>query len=252
MTAIKNHVLGRGKIYFDPFVTGTETLTGEDHLGNTPSFGITVETQKVDHYSAEEGIRNKDLSVTSQVDFNGAFVTDNIILPNVARFFLGSSATLSQAGETATSEGITVVQGRYYQLGRTAALISGKRNVSAVAITGSVEGTDFSVEATLGRLYVIPGGNIADDSTVTVTYDVAAHSRTQVISGNDLLYGALRFIAFNGVGDDTDFYMPKVSLRPNGEYALKGEDWQQMGFSLEILQLGTNPHILSDGRPFTP
>ena len=52
-----NQTLGRGKLYFDPFVSGTENTTGERYLGNTPSFGLTVETQEIEHYSAEEGLR---------------------------------------------------------------------------------------------------------------------------------------------------------------------------------------------------
>ncbi len=245
-----NIVLGRGELFFDPFVPGTEILTGERPLGNTPAFSLSVETQTLDHFNSDRGLRVKDLSVTLETNYSANFTTDNINADNVAMFFFGTTATLSQAAEVGNSDTLTVKQGRYYQLGQSPALISGKRNVTNVAITGSVEGTDFTVDATLGRLYIVPGGNIADDSTITVTYDVNAHSRSQVLSGSDQVYGALRFIAHNGVGEDKDFYMPKVSLSPNGEYALKGDDWQQISFNVEILRLGTNPNILVDGRPY--
>jgi hypothetical protein len=44
-----------------------------------------------------------------------------------------------------------------------------------------------------------------------------------------------------------------VRLSPNGEYALKGDEWQQMSFNLDIQKLNdTTESIYVDGRPFTP
>ena len=251
-----NHVLGKGELHFVPFVTGTNTKTGEQYFGNTPSFGITVEAQKVDHFNSDRGLNEKDLTVTISVNRSGSFVTDNIIADTLAKMFLGSAAVLSQASETATMESITVLQDRTYQVGASDALPSGKRSVTITSVT-SVGGatvhvldTDYTVDAELGRVFIIEGGGIADGTEVEITYDVAAHSRKQTISGTESIYGALRFIAYNNAGEQTDYYMPKVSLMPNGEFSLKGDDFQQISFTVDILKDGNKPAVLADGRAF--
>lgn len=254
-----NIVLGRGKLYFDRFAQNTDTsLGGERYLGNTPSFGLTVETQQLDHYSAEEGLRKKDLSVTMQIDMGGQFVTDNIDLDNIAMFFFGEKSVENVSAITGQTDTFaSTIPGTYLQLGRSASNPVGLRAVSNVVVadtetvpTTFIAGTDYTVEADLGRVYILPEGNIAAGTELEITFDVAAHDHDLVVSGTDIIYGALRFIAFNGVGKQTDFYMPKVALRPNGEYPLKGEDWQQFGFNLEILQLGNLRQIYADGRPY--
>lgn len=255
-----NTVLGRGKLFFDRFLDGTDTNTGERYLGNTPSFGLSVETQELEHYSSEEGLRVKDLSVTLQIDYSASFVTDNIDLDNVAMFFFGSKAVTTQGALSAQQDDLTVLQGMYYQLGMSQTNPVGLRNLTITAVAGSggtptyIEGTDYIKDDAKGRIYIVPGGGIADDTAVEVTYDVGAHTHDLVVSGSDLIYGALRFESHNGVGEQKDFYMPKIALRPNGEYSLKGEDWQQFGFNVEILKktVGafTYENIYADGRPY--
>ncbi len=255
----QNHVLGRGKIYFDRFQPNSDTPIGiERYLGNTPSFGLNVETEELDHYSAEEGLRVKDLSVTMQIDMGGTVVTDNIDLDNIAMFFFGASETKAISALTAESDTFTnVAQGGFVQLGMSAANPAGLQNVSNVTVEDSggggttyVADTDYVVHADLGRVEIVEGGDIADGSDLDITYDVGAHSYDLVVSGTDIIYGAMRFVAYNGVGVNTNFYMPKVALRPNGEYNLKGDDWQQFGFNLEILRRGNLERIYANGRPY--
>jgi hypothetical protein len=251
-----NQTLGRGKLYFDRFVPGTENTTGERYLGNTPSFGLNVETQELEHYSAEEGLRIKDQSITLQVNYTGSFVTDDISLDNVAMFFFGSTSTVSQAAQTAQSDVLNVRKDLYFQLGVNGARPMGVQQVTVSTVTNGattyVAGTDYVVDSALGRVYIPKTSAIPNGTNITVNYTVAAHSHDLVLSGSDLIYGALRFISYNGVGENKSFYMPKVALRPNGEYALKGEDWQQFGFNTEILKKGTLANIYVDGRAYTP
>lgn len=256
-----NIVLGRGKLYFDRFAQNTDvSLGGERYLGNTPSFALTVETQELDHYSAEEGLRKKDLSVTMQIDMGGTFVTDNIDLDNIAMFFFGQKSVESVSAITGQTDTFaSIIPGTFLQLGKSTANPVGLRSVSNVTVednggggTTYVAGTDYRVDEALGRVEILAGGGIAAGATLDITFDVAEHNHDLVVSGSDIIYGALRFIAFNGVGRQTDFYMPKVALRPNGEYALKGDDWQQFGFNLEVLQLGDLQQVYADGRPYSP
>jgi hypothetical protein len=55
-----NYVIGRGKLYWDQFLTGTQTPTGQRYLGNTPALSMTSAYQNLDHYSSDFGLRVKD------------------------------------------------------------------------------------------------------------------------------------------------------------------------------------------------
>lgn len=248
--------LGRGRLYFDRFAPGTENKTGELWLGNTPEFNLNLEPEKLEHFSSEEGLKVKDNSVLLQVARGGSFVTDHISIENVGLFFFGTSEEVTQTATPVIAEAITVQKSRHYQLGSTTVNPPGVRDVSAVTVqdetdtTTYVEDTDYSLDALRGRIYILPDGAIADDDIIHVDYTPAASTRTRVISQQDVIYGALRFVANNPTGSNNDHYFAKVELSANGDYALKGDDWQQMGFNIDILKLddATALHYI-DGQP---
>ena len=255
--AERNYVLGRGKVYFDRFAAGTRTRTGERYLGNTPSFSLTVESEDLDHMSSDEGINVIDDSVLLSVSQSGECAWDDINKDNLALMFLGSTATITQTATPVTGEALgTLQEDRYYQLGVSDANPAGVRNVSAVALkdgsTPLTAGTDYVLDATLARVY-IPKGSAAVSKSIVAGYTPAAVSRDRVISGRESIYGALRFIAANPKGKNVDYYMPYVKLAPNGDFSLKGDEWQQGSFSIKIMEpAGGMPAVYADGRPYTP
>lgn len=257
--ANKQYTLGRGRIYFDAFLAGTRTKTGERYFGNTPSFSLTMESETLDHFDSDGGVRVKDDSVLLELNRTGTFTTDNIDPENVALFLLGTSSVLAQTGATVVDEPIAdVKKDRYYQIGVSAGNPSGVRGISAVTVeVGAVAktlNTDYTVDLTLGLLYIVPTGTIADGDDLLVSYTSATNSRTRIVTAaSSTVDGALRFVATNPKGTLLDYYMPYVRLSPNGEYALKGDEWQQISFNLDIQKLNdTTESIYVDGRPYTP
>ncbi|RLA52450.1 MAG: hypothetical protein DRQ98_10175 [Gammaproteobacteria bacterium] len=250
------NTLGRGRLFFDRFADGTTNKTGELYLGNTPEFNLTVEPETLEHYDSDAGLKFKDESTVLQFARAGSFVTDNINLNNLALFFFGTQESVTQAATPVADEAITVLQGRHYQLGATVANPPGVRNVGTVVVqddtdtTTWVEDTDYSLDEARGRIYIIPGGGISDDDVLHVDYTPVANTRTRIVSADQSLYGGLRFESANPVGDKNDHLFPKTLLTPNGDYALKGDEWQQMSFNVEILTLddATSPHYI-DGQP---
>lgn len=251
----KNYVLGRGELFFAPYAPGTQNPGGERYFGNTPEFNLTAETEQLDHYSADRGIKERDDQITLQVNYSGSLITDNISAKNVALFFFGEASVVSQGSETATEETFTNVEkGAFYQLGMDASSPTGVRRVSSVVVTNGaattyVAGTDYIADLTLGRIEVLETGSIG--STMEVTYNVAATTWERVISGNSPIEGAMRFIGYNAAGEQADFYMPRVKLMPNGDYALKGDDWQQIPLMVEVLKRTGYEAVYRDGRPLT-
>lgn len=255
----KNYVLGRGKLFFDPFVSNTKNKTGERYLGNTTEFALTLESDKLDHFGSDEGVKVKDDSVLLELNRSGSLTTDNISKENIALFLLADVNTVTQAATPVVNEALGVLKpGRYYQLGATSGNPSGVRGVSSVTVTidpagsatSAVLNTDYTLDAALGRIYVVEGGAFDGVKNAEVDYTPTANTRTQVVTNASAsIEGALRFISFNAKGEQVDVYMPYVTLTPSGDWSLKGDDWQNMSFDVEVGELAGYAAIYVDGRP---
>lgn len=255
----KNYTLGRGKLYFDRYADGITIAAatqgeGERYFGNTPSFATSSSSENLDHFDSDAGVRVKDDSVQLSFDRTGSITCDNISSENIALQFLGTSAPVTQAPVVGAVTTRAVKRGRFYQLGATPALPAGVRKISNLVVTKAstviVLTGNYEVDPDLARVFIEQEAvAIADDDVLTFTFDVDASTRTQVISGNKSIYGALRFVADNPKGTNRDFYFPYVKLTPDGDYAFKGDDWQVMTFALEILKKASNVEsAYVDGR----
>lgn len=353
MPELKKYVVGRGRVYFDRFETGTQTPTGERYLGNTPGLTTTSTYQNLDHYSSDEGTRLKDDTVQLQADRGGTLQIDNITMPNVALMFGSSVTTLLQGANTGIAETFTMKAGHIYQLGSNDDHPDGARNVTNVVVTnnsgihasgyitvgaqptaadvihvngqlitfvasspaiheivigptavataqgikaeinaypdlydvhasgdgavidlvanaagtagnsigltetvtgagftvsgatlagGSASGVitstgNFTIDTDRARITVLDApADITDGDVVAVTYDTLVYERSLVVDEENQVEGSVRFEADNAKGPDKDVFWPRVRLTPNGEFALKGETWQVMSFTMDVLQ----------------
>ena len=254
-----NQTLGRGKIYVSRFRPGTHTPAGFRYVGNSPAFNLTIAQEKLDHFSSDEGVRVKDKSIVLQVDYTGSLTLDDINNANLALFFFGSQSVVAQTSATAQTETFAgVVQGYAYQIGITNNNPTGFRSLSNVIVsvggTAKTAGTDYTVDAVRGKIHIVEGGTITDGASISVTYDRAAISRKQVISGTEQVECAIQFESYNPQGEKNDIYLPYVRLGPNGDFALKADEWQQLPLTVEILRdIAYNREaIYVDGQPYTP
>lgn len=238
-----NYTLGRGELHFNKFRVGTKSGIGERYMGNSPEFSLNSSVESLDHYSSDRGIKEKDDSVTLQITRGGSFTLDDINTENLALMFLGDAGVVSQTAATALSSDFTdVTPGMRYQLGESATSPTGDRSVTNVVVTkiGTpattyAAGTDYLVNPTSGALEVIEGGAIIKGTGIHVVYDRAAIVMDRVISGTQVIEGALKFRANNPKGKNMDYFFPWVKVTPNGDYALKGDEWQTMSFNIEVL-----------------
>lgn len=260
-----NYVVGRGRLYFDQFLSGSNTsVAGEMYFGNTPELTMNTDSETLDHYSSESGLRNLDMTILLEMTQGGTFTCDEINMDNLALFFLGDKSVMTQTQVTGKKEIIPVLKkGRYVQLGTSETTPTGVRDITNLQIVVassdaaiSIGDGDIStipgatvlpltsnVEADLmmGRLYIeIDAPDVGPNMQAAVQYDVNAQSRTLIIGKSTMIYGSLRFISDNPVGSQKDYYFPKVALQPDGDYALKGDDWQVMSFSFRALNRGSN------------
>lgn len=342
-----NYVVGRGRLFFGQFKTGTRTPRGQLYFGNTPALSLSQSEDTLDHYSSEGGVRVKDASVSLQNDSSGSFQCDNISLPNLALWFRGFQTTNIEAGSgyasgtvtfstavpadgdkvtingqditfvaadptgmevliaatiaeqatalanfindmssalgvtataaaavvtitavapgaagnaitlaktAATPANITVSgatlaggtdatetladveRGRWYQLGVTSDLPQGVRRIGSVTITG-VSSDSFTIDADAGRIYINEDAtDIVDGDDLAVNYGVKAGVDDIVVARSDTIEGEMTFIANNAAGSNDDYFWPYVKLTPDGDFALKGDEWLNITFNFEILK----------------
>ena len=255
----KRYTLGRGELHFAQFRAGTLLPRGELYMGNSPAFSLTATQENLDHYSSDAGVRQKDDSILLQLDYASALTVDNIDLDNLGYFFLGEKRTINTVETPVAAETLALVEkGRWYQLGTSDVNPSGVRGVSAVTLTPTpagtayVAGTDYLLDLENGRVFIQPAGAITDGSSPTVAYTIGAASRDQIITSGKVIEGALRYLSKNPAGLQINYFMPHVKFTPNGEFALKGDTWQELQFNVEVLQKNSLAAIYLDGAPFNP
>jgi hypothetical protein len=193
--------------------------------------------------------------VTLQTDSTGNFACDNISAANLALFFLGEVSTVTVTSATdLTSTFNSVELDAYYQLGTSTGAPSGARDVSgvtaAIGVTPVASAGNWEVDEALGRIHILADATDIDEGDdVVFTYDQVAHTREQIVSQSKAIAGAMRFISANPKGKNRDYYIPYVEISPDGDFALKGDDWQSLGFTLEILKRDDDTERLYiDGR----
>lgn len=256
MAVTQNYVLGRGKLYFERFAENQTVGAGRyRYIGNTPSISMTAESETLDHFSSEAGLRVKDRSVTLQQDMSGNFTTDNIDRENLALLLQGDEGDDTIASASGLSDTFTSVEiGTYVQLGVTASKPEGVGNVTVVAaVVGSdtlAAGVDYDVDADTGMVYLRDDAvDLATGDNVTIHYSTAAGTRSRITDTGDEIYGALRYVSDNPVGDQRDKVWPYVKLTPSGDFQLKGDDWQTITFDFEVLRRNdATPRVVSLGR----
>lgn len=237
----RDYTIGRGKLYFNKFIPGTTTGTGERYMGNSPSVNVTSTYQDLPHYTSDYAVREMDDNFTLQTDRGGTFTIDNASIENIGLMFGSDAVPESSTGATGETQTITDVKlGYYYQIGESTTTPDGVGAVDNVTVevgaTPAVEGTDYTVDLDTGMIYILPDATaINDGDDIDVTYDIVAGDTVLVIEEGEQVEGSLRFIADNPKGENKNYFWPYVRIQPTGDFALKGEQWQLMTFNFAVL-----------------
>lgn len=253
----KQYTIGKGRLYFDKYAEGSKTGTGERYLGNSPAVTVSASVDTLDHIDADQGMNVKDDQVTISNDMAVAFDLDSIDIENVALWYGGDADKMTVAAATSVDEpDFVMTPGTWKQLGANEDMPTGTRDITNVTISTvtppvapatdptvtAITGTDltdnFEIDLELARIYMEPTSTLlsAEGVVLRVSYDQNAIEPTTVIGRGDEIRGALRFIADNPKGENKDQFWPYVKLTSNGDYALKGDSWQQMSFNAEVLK----------------
>lgn len=243
----ENLHLGAGEVFFDPF-DASGNRTGEIYLGNSPGFAVGLTSDRAEVFDADSATESLIKTIERQVEGAATLTLDNVDDDTLRLFIAGEQADLTQVATPVVDEDVETVQkGRWYQLGITDANPHGVLKVSAVAVTSEDGGTtysaatDYTLDADLGRIFIKPGGAIADDTDLHVDYTPEARTVERVRSRTQTYTeGLLRYIEDNTDGDDRIWVMPNVELTPSGEAALKSRETPtQLTFTIRAKSTST-------------
>ena len=234
----ENYMLGRGVLYFAQFDANGNKL-GELDLGSCSAFSLTLDTTKLEHYNPRAGLRVKDKEVITGLNATGSFTMEEYSKENLMLALYGSTAKLSQTSDSITDEAVTAYVDRWVKLAN--------RVISDVVVTDSggtttyVEGTDYKIDATTGRLFILSNGSITDEQEILVDYSVGTVSYDTVRAfTQSKVEGFLRFIGDNQSGPNYEAEIWKCSIAPNGEINFLSEEWGSIPMTLNIEKDETN------------
>lgn len=234
-------VVGRGEVYFEPFIDGTRIGDGERYIGNTTAFQLTRTVARLERFTSYKGQQVEVEGCVLSESHTVQFITDNISIENVGLWFGEETAETTFYGVNQVSERIKVRQNRFYQLGKTFQPLGTRYVENVVVRLDGVEVpnlNNWDVDKTYGRLQILAGAPaIPNGSTIEVFFEWRTVRTETANSHTRDLYGSLRFIATNPVGPKRNYFFPFVRLSPRGSVDLKGDEWQQMPFEAEAMRL---------------
>lgn len=226
----QNELLGRGKLYFDRFVTNTLTRTGELDIGNCTEFSIEPSTEVKEKY---ESMDPQSLLYARAITRQGCKIKitgDEFALDTLASVLMGDVAQLTQTTQTATAKPLVTlpVLGRWYPTGWRAITVTSVKQ----GATTLVAGTDYVVDTVSGRIKLLPGG--AATATATTWDGSAAATTLNMVRGSNVgsVDGYLRFVGNPVKGPTFEAEFFHVSFNPSGALGFITDDfgnWQLEG-----------------------
>jgi hypothetical protein len=252
---------GAGTVYMAP-VDENGTKTGNfRQVGDAYPLSVEVKTDQIKKKSRMVERAGQVIAARSKISDDG--ITGNLTLhewnaANLAWALSGTAVALSAAGATISDEVVTApAAGEFIQLGGA----TPRRNISAVGVTTSpagttyVEGTDYTIDSTLGFLTIVDGGDITEADELLVGYTYAAETGYRVdIGSNVTLRVAIQAHLYDEYrGKHYTLELDSVVLNASQEINFISEDDStgellQFGLTMETLSGKSSPGRV-DGIP---
>lgn len=248
----RDYVLGRGGIYLASYSATTGLPGSYRFLGNAPDFSTNMDVQELLHFASMRGLKVADKRVELSRTINLKFSLDEVSQQNHALFFGGLVSSFTNpavAGFGTAMAPVTITSsaelGVWYDL-RTAAgvrcmiedptkltVLSG--NMSPITLGAD----DYTLDEDLGRIFLITaaaGGDavVGEALTFYVAADataVATIKYMEALADTQHNY-ALKFVLLNASEADevTEFQFHSVSISPDGDSTMIGDDWLKLSF----------------------
>jgi hypothetical protein len=211
-------------------------------IWNLPYDGGTSDFVEGETVTGDGGATGVVVAVTGTT----ASGTLSLIKTNATDFIDGETITGDNAGASGTGGEADVNS----TTGGSASTVPNVLVQDSAGTTTYEKGTDYDISTSLkddhiGRLFIYStadGGTITDGETLSVQYAYSASTYHTIDAfAENEIEGRLRFVSDNPAGTDLELEVWRVSLAPDGDTALIGEnEWASMSFTCEVLKDETN------------
>lgn len=250
----RDYTLGRGIVRMAALnASGLPNTDGFRDLGNAPEFNVTLSVEDVRHQSSRTQLKFTDKRCTISQEVGLSFILDHIEFANLSDFFAGSTSTYDNPHDTTFDHPDAIVTtsvklgnwyqlkdddgARVYDLGAAGVVYSFEEDPAGTPTT-LVEGTDYELDKPMGLVRFLPTAtNVAAGDTVGFAITTGATtaqdlSEVAALQRSDVT-GAIQFIQENACdsGNKTEYLFHKVSLSPDGDLPLIGDEFMQMSFT---------------------
>ena len=235
-----DYLLGRGILYFAE-LDGSGNPTAWRDLGNVTDFKVSVSSEELIHETSRSGTKVEDLAVALKRAANWTAVLDTLENDNLAMFVGGTKATVTNVAVAGFSEHAMVTSvelGRWYDIVSSAGVRAYDIDKTKLTVeksgapdTALVEGTDYTVDETMGRIFLLSTAtNIAAGDTMDVTLAADAGATANVkevrMFQKTSYTGAIKFIGENGAdGTKYEVVLHRTTVEGDGDLGLISDEW---------------------------
>ena len=220
-------LLGRGMLFIDPF-DANGNRTGQQALGNVTLFDVENKVEIKEKYESMDPASSLYARAVVRQTVMLKITGDEYTLDNLAKALLGTIEVITAAGATDTDEPLTpvggAILGRYYDLAhRNVTVLTNVKQASTVLVLG----TDYTVDLSRGRIYLLPTSpTITPGSQLTSTYTFATYTYNAVnIAKIGTVDAYLRFIGNPVKGPAYEAEYWHTSFTPTGQLGFIADDF---------------------------
>jgi len=237
--------IGRGEVYLDR-LDSNRARTGERLVGVCDSFTIQTEDETRDKYDSTLATKPLLKSVNVRRSPQISMLLSEWNTENLELFFMGTRTNFAQTGATKNNyvpPTARVKKGYWFPLEDPSG--TPRRTVSAVVVTGPSASptytltTDYLVDAVAGRIYVVPGGAIADGASLEVdfTYATISGATLPYVRGgvSNFIEAFVRVVGKPAAGPTMECQIWVASLSPDGEADFFGDDYGEFRIRGRVL-----------------
>jgi len=193
-----------------------------------------IQTKVVTHGTVTGGPFQKGETITGGTSKKTAVVLE-----------VRSSTSLVIGTDTGITTAEVITGGTSSATATTATTPTYTSGIVTVYLTGTpatvyTPTTDYTVDATTGRIYITAASTIVEGTSITVGFGCAATTYTKITGLTSVgQEGKIRYVSDNPEGGQWEIVIWKVRMKPNGDTALIGDDWAKLGFQGDILRDAT-------------
>ena len=249
---VRDFLIGRGALYFSDNLDADGRPKEFRHLGNAAAFTVSIETEKLEHFSSLEGLKKRDRNTVVSQALGMSMQLEEIDVDNLRLFLSGANAVLAQTSTAVDADPagdpnlIVSGKGRWYDLydiaspstypPATADAATRVYDLTLVTVkleddvVTYVSGVDYDMDLKHGRIFIREAGAIG--AAVGLNVDFTHGSQNIDIDEvrgvtTAQLVGALKFVSVNpnDGSKEIEYEFHSVLLSAEGDFSLISDEF---------------------------